>query len=442
MSNKLHKKISTFVIFLIRVCMLRYIQIIPDLLQCNLILICEISFHKFDWKRQNVSRIKHFFMNNSHNKENFDLICLSHLRWDFVYQRPQHLISRFAENGRVFYFEEPHFVDDDTRLEISEEESDLFICVPYISFNDAAHTAEIQREMLESLIDNENIEDYLLWFYTPMAMDFAAHLKPNLTIFDCMDELSAFRFAPPDLIENEKRLLAKSDLVFTGGQSLFEAKKGKHRRVFAFPSSIDKAHFRRAREIEKEPADQTEISAPKLGFCGVIDERMDTHLIAEMADLRPDWQFVMIGPVVKISEDELPRRSNIHYLGRKKYDELPAYLSGWDIALMPFAINDSTKYISPTKTPEYLAAGLPVISTAIRDVMKPYSDLNLVEIADTAEEFVSAADKILERGNSDEWLKRVDEFLEDISWDKTFSEMSELITEELGKEPKTREKTV
>ncbi len=380
-------------------------------------------------------------MTNS-NKKNLDVICLSHLRWDFVYQRPQHLISRFVESGRVFYFEEPHFVEDNSRLEITEKESDLFVCVPHISFNDASHTAEIQQEMLESLIENNNIENYLLWFYTPMAMDFAAHLKPNLTIFDCMDELSAFRFAPPQLIENEKRLLDKADLVFTGGQSLYEAKKDKHKKVFAFPSSIDKEHFRRAREIENEPADQIEISSPKLGYCGVIDERMDTHLIAEMADLRPDWQFVMIGPVVKISDDELPRRSNIHYLGGKKYDELPAYLSGWDVALMPFAINESTKYISPTKTPEYLAAGLHVISTAIRDVITPYGDLNLVEIANTAKEFVAAADKILERGNSDEWLKRVDEFLQDISWDKTFSEMSDLMNEELGKKPKAHQQSV
>lgn len=371
-----------------------------------------------------------------------DMICLSHLRWNFVYQRPQHLISRFAKNGRVFYFEEPIFVDDEMRLEINEEESNLFVCIPFITHDDRKNAAEIQREMLDSLIDNDEIEDFLLWFYTPSAMEFAAHLKPKLTIFDCMDELTAFRFAPPELIENEKRLLEKSDLVFTGGQSLYEAKKDKHKKVFAFASSIDKEHFKGARKIKREPADQKEIAAPKLGYCGVIDERMDTILLAKMADLRPDWQFVMLGPVVKISEDELPRRSNIHYLGGKKYDELPAYLSGWNIALMPFALNDSTKFISPTKTPEYLAAGLPVISTPITDVVKPYGDLNLVKIADTAEEFVAAADKILERGNSDEWLKRVDEFLEDISWDKTLAEMSALINTELGKTTKAREQSV
>ncbi len=374
-----------------------------------------------------------------------DLICLSHLRWNFVYQRPQHLISRFAESGkRVFYFEEPVRDNSETYLEITEQAENLYVCVPHISNEEpeGENLVEIQKEMLDELIGQEEIEDFLLWFYTPTAMNFADHLEPKITIFDCMDELSAFRFAPPELIENEKRLLEKADLVFTGGQSLYEAKKDRHERVFAFPSSIDREHFGQARKISGEPADQANINEPKLGYIGVIDERMDTHLIAETADLRPDWQFVMIGPVVKIGEDELPRRSNIHYLGGKNYEELPAYLSGWQIALMPFAINESTEYISPTKTPEYLAAGLPVISTPIRDVVRPYAEQNLVEIAATAEEFVSAAEKILERGNLNDWLARADKFLQNISWDKTFNAMSDLIDEEIQTKTKVKKQTV
>ncbi len=249
-----------------------------------------------------------------------------------------------------------------------------------------------------------------------------------------MDELSAFKNAPPELLANEQKLIERADLVFTGGQSLYEAKKDRHKRVYAFPSSIDVEHFKAARTIKNEPDDQAKIPAPKFGFCGVIDERMDTVLLAEMADLRPDWQFVMIGPVVKIAPEDLPRRSNIHYLGGKNYDELPAYLSGWNVALMPFAINESTKFISPTKTPEYLAAGKCVVSTAIRDVVRPYGELNLVSIASTAEEFVAAAEKILERGNSDEWRNRADEFLSKNSWDKTFAQMNELIAKQISEE--------
>ena len=359
-----------------------------------------------------------------------DVVCLSHLRWDFVYQRPQHLMSRFAADGRVFYFEEPIYIDGETHLSISERGENLFLCVPHIKHQDGIEkgTYEIEREMLDELIKTHKIENFIEWFYTPMALEYADHLKPALTVFDCMDELSAFKFAPPGLIENERRLLDKADLVFTGGQSLYEAKKDKHARVYAFPSSIDVAHFKAAR-TKKEPDEQAKIAAPKLGFCGVIDERMDTVLLAEMADLRPDWQFVMIGPVVKIAPEDLPRRSNIHYLGGKNYDELPAYLSGWNVALMPFAINDSTKYISPTKTPEYLAAGKCVVSTPIRDVVRPYGELNLVSIASTAEEFVAAAEKILERGNSDDWQTRADEFLSQNSWDKTFTKMKKLIDE-------------
>jgi len=358
-----------------------------------------------------------------------DVICLSHLRWDFVYQRPQHLMSRFAKNGRVFYFEEPIFIDGETHLKISARDGNLSVCVPHINHGETQETAEIQQAMLDEIISGNEIEKYIAWFYTPMALDFASHLKPDAIVFDCMDELSAFKFAPPALIENERKLLKKADLVFTGGQSLYEAKKDKHEKVFAFPSSIDVAHFSKARTIKSEPDDQAKIQKPKLGFCGVIDERMDTILLAEMADLRPDWQFVMIGPVVKIAPEDLPRRSNIHYLGGKNYDELPAYLSGWNVALMPFAINESTRFISPTKTPEYLAAGLPVISTPIRDVVRPYGEKNLVQIAKTAEEFVAEAEKILARGNSNEWLGRVDEFLANSSWDKTFAEINALINE-------------
>ncbi|MBS1795576.1 MAG: glycosyltransferase family 1 protein [Acidobacteria bacterium] len=368
-----------------------------------------------------------------------DVICLSHLRWDFVYQRPQHLLSRFAKNGRrVFFFEEPVFTDEPTELKAVEKEENLLVLVPHIAHEDRENAAAIQREMLETVVETEELDDFIVWFYTPMAMDFAADFDGKAVVFDCMDELSAFKFAPPALVENEKRLLEKADLVFTGGQSLFEAKKDKHKNVHAFPSSIDVAHFAAAREPREEPADQRSIPHPKLGFCGVIDERMDLELLAGMADLRPDWQFVMIGPVVKISAEDLPRRANIHYLGGKDYRELPAYLSGWDIALMPFAINESTRFISPTKTPEYLAAGKPVISTPIRDVVDPYGTQGLVEIAATAEEFVAAAERIFARTDAAARQARADEFLAAMSWDETWSEMHRLIRETIGAREKSR----
>ena len=360
--------------------------------------------------------------------ESYDLICLSHLRWDFVYQRPQHLMSRFAKSRRVFFIEEPIFTDEQTHLKISQREDNLTVVVPHIS-NDDRETKNIeafQGELLDGLFAEQKINDFVLWFYTPMAMSFAAHLEPQAVVYDCMDELSGFKFAPPALLENESKLFEKADLVFTGGQSLYEAKKDKHKSVHAFPSSIDVAHFKQARDITDEPEEQKQIAHPRLGYCGVIDERLNINLLAEVADFRPDWQFVMIGPVVKISDEDLPRRANIHYLGGRNYQELPSYLAGWDVALMPFALNESTRFISPTKTPEYLAAGKPVISTPIQDVVRPYGEMNFVFIASTAEEFVAACDKALEE-NRTEKLARVDEFLAQNSWDKTWSKMANLI---------------
>ena len=207
-----------------------------------------------------------------------------------------------------------------------------------------------------------------------MSLAFSDHLAPGLIVYDCMDELSAFRGAPPELVEREVELMCRANLVFTGGYSLYEAKRQRHDNAHPFPSSVDVEHFAAARRPQHDPDDQAEIPHPRLGFYGVIDERLDIALIEQVARMRPDWQIVLVGPVVKIDPAELPQRDNIHYLGGKTYDELPQYLSGWDVAIMPFALNESTRFISPTKTPEYLAGGCPVVSTPITDVVRTYGD--------------------------------------------------------------------
>jgi UDP-galactopyranose mutase len=228
----------------------------------------------------------------------------------------------------------------------------------------------------------------------------------------------------------ERQLFERVDLVFTGGHSLYEVKQHAHPDVHVFPSSIDLAHFGVARSPKNDPLDQRSIPRPRLGFFGVIDERFDIELLDSLATDRPDWHFVIIGPVVKIDPDSLPKHSNIHYLGPKSYAELPGYLAVWDIALLLFARNESTRFISPTKTPEYLAAGKPVISTSIQDVVRPYGELNLVSVADRPEDFVLAAEKILTRNyEQTDWLARVDQFLAGMSWDQTWKEMSELINQ-------------
>jgi glycosyltransferase involved in cell wall biosynthesis len=360
-----------------------------------------------------------------------DLLCLSHLRWDFVWQRPQHLMSRFARDRRVFFVEEPIWGDIGPRLEIGDRKGGIKVAVPHLPHGLSPEQAETaQRELLCDLLEQHEVAEYVLWYYTPMAVPFTGGLEPLAVVYDCMDELSLFRGAPPELMDQEAKLLAAADLVFTGGQSLYEAKRERHPRVHPFPSSIEAEHFRQAREEREEPTDQAALPRPRLGYFGVIDERLDLDLIAAVADARPEWQIVMVGPVVKIDPATLPRRANLHYLGMKGYADLPSYLSGWDVALMPFALNESTRFISPTKTPEYLAGGRPVVSTPIRDVVKPYGEEGLVEIADGPEAFVAAVERSLLKGGAgygEEWLGRVDEFLSHGSWSRTWQQMSELI---------------
>jgi UDP-galactopyranose mutase len=373
-----------------------------------------------------------------------DLVCFSHLRWDFVYQRPQHLLSRSAKTRRVFFVEEPKFGNCSMRLVVREEEPGLHVVVPHLPEGLRSEVAinAVMKEMTRQLFLEHDINEYVFWYYTPMALKFTDHFTPIAAVYDCMDELSAFKGAHSHLPLMEKELFRQVDLVFTGGQSLYEAKRNQHPAVHAFPSSIDASHFGKARKMSSEPEDQAHIPHPRLGFFGVIDERFDIELLDQIARQRPDWQFVMIGPVVKIDPASLPNHANIHYLGGKKYSELPDYLAGWDIALLLFARNESTRYISPTKTPEYLAAGKPVISTSIRDVVRPYGELKLVEIADTADEFIAAAEKLLARTDRSEWLKRVDAFLENISWDKTWAQMSDLIDQAIQKRRPARAASV
>ena len=317
------------------------------------------------------------------------------------------------------------------RLEIYERDSGVQVVVPHLpdGLRSEIATTAVMTEMLRRLFMDHQIRKYMFWYYTPMALSFTKDFNPIAAVYDCMDELSAFKGADSRLHDLEQTLFKRVDLVFTGGQTLYEAKRNQHPAVFAFPSSIDVSHFKKARVAMPDPEDQAFIPRPRLGFFGVIDERFDIELLNSLATERPDWQFVMIGPVVKIDPDTLPKHPNIHYLGAKKYDELPAYLAGWDIALLLFARNESTRFISPTKTPEYLAAGKPVISTSIRDVVRPYGDLELVRIADAPTDFVRAAEGLLKLRGETGWLIRVDEFLSKMSWDETWRQMSSLLDE-------------
>jgi UDP-galactopyranose mutase len=336
-------------------------------------------------------------------------------------------MSRFARDRRVLFVEEP-IPGAVPRARLTSRGDNVTVVVPEIppDFSPAESRAA-QRTIVNRTLDQLGFADFVLWFQTPMALDIGGHLEARAVVYDCMDELSAFKGAPPALLERERDLLDRANVVFTGGASLYAAKRDRHPRVRCFPSSVDQAHFLPARDGLPEPEPMHGIPHPRIGFAGVIDERMDIDLVAAVADLRPDWHLVMVGPVVKIDPATLPQRPNIHYLGMRDYRDLPAYFASWDVGMMPFAHNESTRFISPTKTLEYLAAGLPTVSTSITDVVDPYGKAGVVRIGDTPAAFVEAIAATLAEPR-DAHRAAIDGILARTSWDATWAAM----TSEIG----------
>ena len=360
------------------------------------------------------------------------IIVFSHLRWDFVYQRPQHLLSRLARQRPVVFVEEPMQDPGAARLEVSEPTDGVRVLRPRTPSHAPGFDAEQMPVLIELLRDfaaAERIARPVAWFYTPLALPLAAALDPSVVVYDCMDELSLFLGAPPELLHREADLLARADLLFTGGPSLHAAKRNRHADAHCFPSSVDVEHFGAARRegALAEATDQVAIPHPRLGFYGVIDERIDFGIIDAMATAHPEWQIVMVGPVVKIDPQTLPRRPNIHYLGQRTYDELPAYLAGWDVCLLPFALNDATRFISPTKTLEYMAAERPIVSTPIADVAGPYEDI--VYLGRGPAEFITACEEALTAAEEERERRvaRMRSVLSRTSWDATAEAMDRLI---------------
>lgn len=357
------------------------------------------------------------------------IIVFSHLRWDFVYQRPQHLLSRLARHYRVLFFEEPRFRPGDASLEISTPLPGLTVCTPFTPLETTGFHDE-QMPYLRPMLREAGAQhaNPIAWFYTPMALPLLQELRPSRVVYDCMDELAAFKDAPPHLIAREDNLLKIADIVFTGGPSLYEAKKHSHPHVHCFPSSVDVSHFRQALDRNIAHPSQQGLPAPRLGFYGVIDERFDAGLVEYMADSRPEWQIVLVGPVVKIEPEALPRRPNIHYMGQQSYSALPQFLAAWDVCLMPFAMNESTRFISPTKSLEYMAAELPIVSTPIKDVVDLHSDV--VEIAADPETFIALCERALNMPGDEMWKKKrlMRDKLSRTSWDSTAEKMHGLLT--------------
>jgi len=365
------------------------------------------------------------------------LLVYSHLRWEFVYQRPQHVISRIAQTRPVLFIEEPIGNAQSDSWERSEAAPGVCVYRPRLrgEIKPGFDPANSHRmiALLEQLTMHEGICRHTAWLYTPQALQIAHALAPEVLVYDCMDELANFRNASPELPALERELLRHADVVFTGGPSLYRAKKNLHPKVFCFPSSVDVAHFSKGRPGEPVAADIDSLPRPRLGYYGVIDERFDASLIDAASEAHPEWQFVLVGPVVKIDAADLPQRDNIQYTGAKPYKDLPRYLAGWDVCLLPFALNDATRFISPTKTLEYMAAEHPIVTTSIRDVVGPYADV--VYVGDGPADFIAACERALTARPSEVNRRRaaMKKVLARTSWDETVRGMLAAIREAEGR---------
>ena len=364
------------------------------------------------------------------------LVVLSHLRWGFVFQRPQHLLTRLAKDFDVYFIEEPVFEEGAATLTQSRQPGGIEVLTPVTGvadwgFNDAQMA--VMKPLIAEFMSERGVISPIVWLYTPMALPLVADLEPRALVYDCMDDLASFKFAPPELIERERALMALADVVFTGGPSLYEARKDRHPNIHCLPSAVDAQHFSPANLDASSPEGRAaqalhrEMGHPRLGFFGVIDERLDIDLVAGLADARPDWEIVMAGPVVKIDPASLPQRANLHWIGMQRYEALPHLLAQWDVCLLPFALNEATRFISPTKTLEYLAGGKPVVSTPVHDVISLYGAA--VRIGATPDDFVQAVEQVLVERDAERaaWRRAAQALVDGCTWDDTAHRIASLL---------------
>ena len=356
------------------------------------------------------------------------IIVFSHFRWDFTYHRSQHLLTRLAENYKIVFIEEPVFHDGDSFFETSASGENVTVLKPHTpvtatGFHDEQlpHLIKLMRQLV--VLD----EEHIAWFFTPMALPLLQELQPAAVIYDCVDELSACKDSPRQMLQRENALLKVADLVFSASPSLYRTKRERHSNVHCFPGSVETIHFEQALDRSHTHPAHEDVPGPRLGFYGVIDERIDMPLIEALAEAHPLWQIVMAGPITSIDPVTLPKRHNIHYLGQQRYEALPHLLAGWNVCLLPFALDESTHSASLDRILEYMAAGLPVVSTAIVDVMELYGDV--VSVAGTHKEFVRACEQALLTTPEENkgQISRTKELISATSWDTTAEKMHELI---------------
>lgn len=340
----------------------------------------------------------------------YPILVHSHLRWDWVWQRPQQFLSRLSHRHPVLFIEEPIGADNGAaRLELREVDSLPNVIVvqshlPKPMMADRETLEAEQKRLVQKALGGPLASRFkrpVQWFYDPMAtVAFASQLNERAIVYDCMDQLSQFRGAPPELVRRERELLALADVVFAGGPKIHKAKRTLNPNCHCYGCGVDEQHFGQARKRSTEvPGDLARLGHPRLGYFGVVDERMDYALLDALARAHPEWEVVIIGPVTKVDPASFPQHPNLHWLGGRDYNQLPAYVKGLDVCLMPFALNEATEFINPTKALEYMAAGRPVVSTAIEDVVLQFS--HIVHVAGSHDEFIAACERSIARPDTD-----------------------------------------
>jgi UDP-galactopyranose mutase len=311
----------------------------------------------------------------------FDCIVAgSHLRFDGPRRRPRHVLTRLAKRVPVLYVEEPFFgAEEHDRL---IEEEGLTVLRPV---RRSLEATRLDGRTLAVVRDWVGERRPLVWLYAPMMFALADTFPEAPLAYDCMEELSALAYVPLELKSREKNLLERADPVFAGGRSLYDSRRELGSKVKLYPSGVEFEHFAPAATMPPHPL-VVHLARPVYGCFGMIDDRVDFDLIRSLAERAAS--VVLAGPVMKIDPAMLPRRANVHFTGQVAYADLPSYLAGFDVALLPYALNPSTASLSPAKTPEYLAGGKPVVATPIPDVVADWGDL--VTIAETPEAFADA----------------------------------------------------
>lgn len=360
------------------------------------------------------------------------MVVHCHLRWDGVWQRPQQILSRMARERRICFIEEPIFLAPGEEPWLrTREEGGVTVAQPHVPAQEehlprvSAANQEIIRGLVGPWLEANGWTGGVRWHYAPMATYMRDLTRDHTVVYDCMDELSAFRGAPPELVERERDLMAEADVMFTGGLSMYLNKRQHHANCHRFDSGVDVDHFQRATRAETPvPEDAQGLPGPVIGYYGVIDERMDYGAIRALSAAFPDGTILLVGPVTKVDPAELPQAPNIRYTGQRTYNDLPGYLKAFDVALVPFADNEATRYLSPTKTLEYFAGLKPVVSSPVKDVVENYADI--VRLARTPEEYVAAVRAALAEDNQDR-ARRGLEKANEKTWDAIVQQMTALV---------------